>query len=48
MLTVNLPPKVIMTETLNYKLYGENHGHFLNENMRNLYFKLAAILNIVC
>ena len=33
-----------MTETCNYKVYCKNQGHFLNEIMRNLYFKLAALL----
>ena len=48
MLTFNISPKAIMTETCNYKLHCENHGNFFNENMRNLYFKLAAMLSIVC
>ena len=51
MLTVNISPKLIMTETCSiYKLYCKNHGNFLkiNENIRNLYFKLAAMLNKVC
>ena len=48
---VNIYPKLIMTETCNiYKLIEKNHGNFFKiyENKQNLYFKVAAILNIVC
>ena len=51
MLTVNVSPKSIMTETCNYNLYCKKaHGKFykINENVQNLYFKMAAVLNIVC
>ena len=50
MFTVNIFPNLIMTETCNYKLYCNNHGNFfkINKNMQNLYFKIAAILDIVC
>ena len=47
MLTVNISPKVLMTETFNYKLHCENHNVF-GENTRNLYFLLVSIYNIVC
>ena len=48
MLTVNIYPKFIMTEIVTYiNCVENNHGNFfkINENIRNLYFKLAAILN---
>ena len=42
-------PKLIMTETY-INCIKNNHGNFfkINENTRNLYFELAAILNKVC
>ena len=36
-----------MTETSNYKVYCKIKDTFLNENVRKLYFKLAAILIII-
>ena len=49
MLTVNINPKLLMTETY-INCIENNHGNFfkVNEKCQNLYFKLAAILNKVC
>ena len=49
MLTVNIYPKLMMIE-MYINCIENNHGNFfkINENIRNLYFKVAAILNKVC
>ena len=48
MLTVNISPILIMTQTCNDKLYYKKTLIFflkINENMLKMYFKVAAILN---
>ena len=51
MLTINISPNKIMTETCNiYKRYCKKSWKLfkINETIRNSYFKLAAMLNKAC
>ena len=45
MLTVNYSPKLIMTETCNIAIKKDVNFFKINENIRDLYLKLVAMLN---